>query len=1145
MIRETTLKKLQQLASDLVLVGFSSPPDEWRGIAAQADALAGEFLQDSDADAQELAQLLAAVASSLAKGIIANPEAGVKAIQSIIGVLQGLESASGIVESHRKQALAEANLFFRDIKKEESRVKAATTFEDDDEQQEMIMAIEQRVDELEADLLALSPPVADAEEVRSIFRQFHTLKGEGAICGIKSIAEFCHGIETEIEEARSGNLVLTAEIVSVLQELTAIIRPILEGQAREEIGEDLIDSLMDELRQAVVRSHEEETPAGDSDDAQENGEDKFADFFSGFAPPPEKPDEGDDENDDGETDDPENDDAPAPELSAGDFLDALAMDANGESDHPASTPEEAETEVKPAMPRAAGNGVEGKEKRPGEDTVIESGELLQGSGTAALKKEVVEKKVEDTKIRSIPVDVARLDELLELVGEVALIGSYVTAQARGQENLALQALNLSRTCGRLQEVASSMRMTSIRPLFMTIRRAAAEAARASRKMIDINMQGIDTQVDRAIVESLSAALIHIIRNAVDHGIEPSDVRRRAGKPERGLIMISASRTSSDIIIELGDDGKGFDLEAIKAKAVAMGKLSPDAVLTDEELADLVFLPGLTTARRLTGLSGRGVGMEIVRESIDSLRGKVEIKTAHGKGSTVRMRFPLQVAAMDAMLVRVGSNILALPVSQVRECFQPTAADLSTIEGRGSVVSIRGVILPILFLGREFGIAGDAQVPEDGVLVVVETGEMLAAVLVDETLGSTNVTIRALDGPLAQSDLVAGAAILPDGTIGLVIETARLTERVSTTASKAFNDAGKRQAESSRQIDTVSIGSNQVGMIDFNIRAPAPGGGVRTHVFAINAFKTKEFVPLTDLRSIPGSPSGFAGVMMLRDHTVPVVHMGVVLGLMGEHERRPEWEQIVLICEFSGKTVGFLVSSVERVSYISWSDIMPPPSTGGLIQIDYVVGTILMSKLKGTLTNKTSDARGAGGDAAAGEGRISFSGEEEDEAQVAFVLDFERIVGNVMQLYGDMGSELGDMSSDRKDAMHVLLVEDSPLIRKRTTKALSAAGITVIEAGDGQEAWDIVTELRSKADEAGESIFSQVDLVLSDIEMPRMDGYTLTYNIKHDSTLRVLPVLLHSSITNDNMISRATEVEADGFIPKCDPKELADQLKKYL
>ncbi len=323
---------------------------------------------------------------------------------------------------------------------------------------------------------------------------------------------------------------------------------------------------------------------------------------------------------------------------------------------------------------------------------------------------------------------------------------------------------------------------------------------------------------------------------------------------------------------------------------------------------------------------------------------------------------------------------------------------------------------------------------------------------------------------------------------------------------------------------------------------------RKNIYA-GVLKTREFVPLTKLRSIPGSPTGFAGVMMLRDMTVPVVHMGVVLGLMSEYERREEWEQIVLICEFAGKTVGFLVSSVERVSYISWEDIMPPPSTGGLIQIEYIVGTILMSRLKGTLTSqngKNGSGKSNGKPKAEGQDNASDAMHDlADEAQVAFVLDFERIVGNVLELYGDMGAQLGNMGGEKKGGARILLVEDSPLIRKQTTKALTKAGITVIEAEDGLEAWEKVEAMRAEADAVKESIFTRVDLILSDIEMPRMDGYTLTHNVKNDPVLRVLPVLLHSSITNDSMISRATEVEADGFIPKCDPKELAEQLRKYL
>ena len=298
MISEATLTSLRDLSAKLSHVDMGTSLDEWKKLSQSATDLSGAFLQEGDSEAQQVAHDISDIAATLAKGIIANPEAGVKAISSLINALKGLDGGSGIIESHRKQAVAEASLFFRDAKKEEALVKEATTFEDDDERREMIMAIEQRIDELEGDLVALHPPVTDSEEVRSIFRQFHTLKGEGAICGIKSVAEFCHGIETEIEEARSGNLVLTEELVSVLQELTNIIRPILAGESREEIGEELIQALMDELKSSVASAKKggsaeagaaEESGGGEESGGDENQEDKFKDFFTGFAPPPPHP----------------------------------------------------------------------------------------------------------------------------------------------------------------------------------------------------------------------------------------------------------------------------------------------------------------------------------------------------------------------------------------------------------------------------------------------------------------------------------------------------------------------------------------------------------------------------------------------------------------------------------------------------------------------------------------------------------------------------------------------------------------------------------------------------------------------------------------------------------------------------------------
>ncbi len=489
---EAALKILRKLTSDLVMIAAASPPEEWRDIADASDNLAGAFLAGGESDAQEMAQLMGAVAGRLATGIIANPDDGVKVVQSIVSVLQGMENSAGMSESLRKQSHAEAILFLKDLKKEESFVNEASSV-DDDEQREMIIALEQRVDELEEDLMNLNPPESDTEIVRAIFRQYHTLKGEGAICGIKSVAEYCHGSETEIEDARHGKLILTHDVVSALQSLTDLVRPILAGKSRADIGEDLIQSLMEELHEAVENA---KTATPEREEEEDNGEDKFADFFSGFEPPPMAEGEGGEEEEDGEesqeteaffpseTQSPETTDQPElGEATEEDFLAALGDIASekpilsgSEEVDTMSTEDDSDisevlilsenlddpsariakdangTEVlmispeKPAAPKgktaamAAVTGQSPNERRKGADTVIESGDLVEQANAAKdSSKAVEERPVDATELKAISVDVHVLDNLMELVSEVSLLGSYFSTQLGDNPTLSAQA----------------------------------------------------------------------------------------------------------------------------------------------------------------------------------------------------------------------------------------------------------------------------------------------------------------------------------------------------------------------------------------------------------------------------------------------------------------------------------------------------------------------------------------------------------------------------------------------------------------------------------------------------------------------------------------------------------------------------------
>jgi chemotaxis signal transduction protein/CheY-like chemotaxis protein len=618
---------------------------------------------------------------------------------------------------------------------------------------------------------------------------------------------------------------------------------------------------------------------------------------------------------------------------------------------------------------------------------------------------------------------------------------------------------------------------------------------------------MDTEVDRSLIETLSGGLIHLVRNAVDHGIEAPADRRRLGKEEQGRLVLRAYQDGGDVIIQVQDDGAGLDADRIREVAIKRGLLTPDRQISQSDLFALIFHPGFSTASRITGTSGRGVGMNAVQDAVDSLRGKIDVESEPGRGTTLRLILPLSLAAIQGLLVEVGRSQYLLPAFVVRESFRPKAEWLDTVKGQGRVVSIRGAILPIIDLAEVLQVPDAAVAPEEGVLVIVEYEGRLAALLVSAVLNTQNAMIRPLEGPLAGVEYVSGVVTLGQGSLALVLEVGELLRHGVTSASTDLT-TGFSQDD---RVETVDIGSNQVAMVDFSI-CYRETGVERTSRYAINAFKAREFVPMQELTPMPQAPPGFAGVLLLRDRTLPVVNLVSLLGF----EPVASGEGSIIICEFGSHTIGIAVEQVNRVNYISWGEILPPPDTSGSgAGAEAVVGTILM-------------------------------GEE-----VLFVLDFEQIVQKVLSIYQSFGQTL-DGVQQRKTRSRVLLVEDSTLVRQKTAEALRSAGLEVIEAANGQAALDELRRMESvvEGEEGGDqagggSIFDLLDLVLSDIEMPLLDGYTLAQEIKRSSILRGLPVIFHSSLTNQTIIARAKEVQADGVVAKGDPEHLALLLRQYL
>jgi two-component system chemotaxis sensor kinase CheA len=367
----------------------------------------------------------------------------------------------------------------------------------------------------------------------------------------------------------------------------------------------------------------------------------------------------------------------------------------------------------------------------------------------------------------------KLDALVDLVGELVIAQSMVV-QDPDVEKIVSRTLErslrqLRRTTTELQRNAMSLRMVPIRGAFQKMTRLVRDISAQQKKQVQLVIDGEETELDRNIVEKLSDPLIHMIRNSVDHGIELPDERAASGKPRLGSIRLSSSHQRGGIVIRIEDDGKGLDPQRILAKGIERGLVPPNAELTEPEIFNLIFMPGFSTAEEVTDLSGRGVGMDVVRRNIEALRGKIEIRSLKGEGTTFTIILPLTLAIIDGLLVGVGNDRYILPTMSVRESFQPSSCMVTTVHEHGEVVNVRGKQTPILRLANYLGAEGRAIEPEQGIVVVVESGEATRAILVDELIGKQEVVIKTLGETFSQQSLLAGAAVLGDGRVAIILD----------------------------------------------------------------------------------------------------------------------------------------------------------------------------------------------------------------------------------------------------------------------------------------------------------------------------------------------------------------------------------------
>ena len=389
---------------------------------------------------------------------------------------------------------------------------------------------------------------------------------------------------------------------------------------------------------------------------------------------------------------------------------------------------------------------------------------------------------------SVRVRTDRLDRLIDMVGELVIAQSMIAADpavmASGRHDLQKKVSQAGKIMRELQELSMSMRMVPLKSTFQKLTRLVRDVAQRAGKIVELVTDGDETELDRSMVDAIADPLVHMVRNAVDHGVESPDDRERLGKPRAGRVHLSAFQQGGSVIVELRDDGRGLNRERILAKAIEKGLVTVGHSLTDSEIYALIFAPGFSTAETLTAISGRGVGMDVVRRNLESIRGRIDIQSVVGEGTTFQIRLPLTLAVTDGMLVRVGDERYVVPLTSIALCFRPERDMLATIPPNGEVVMFRGEVLPVVRLHTLFGIRSAVTQPDAAILMIIGDGDHRVALLVDQLLGQQQVVAKALGDGMGEIPGISGGAILSDGRVGLIIDVARLTSLARATAADA-------------------------------------------------------------------------------------------------------------------------------------------------------------------------------------------------------------------------------------------------------------------------------------------------------------------------------------------------------------------------
>tara|TARA_Y100000815_G_scaffold260411_1_gene271740 strand:+ start:1687 stop:3684 length:1998 start_codon:yes stop_codon:yes gene_type:complete len=639
---------------------------------------------------------------------------------------------------------------------------------------------------LEQALLDLSQDHSDRELVDSAFRALHTLKGSGSMFGFDEVADFVHEFETAFDRVRKGLAPISEELVRIaLNAKDHVQLLVAEPGEHAAAGTPILNA----LRALVADGGGQTGPAPTSDVQGEGGPSATdaAGWQIRFKLPADAIAMGtnpllllDELRELGPCEIVAN----GEDVPPLDELDPLGCHFGWDVTLRAAVSQDAIEDVFLFLREDMELSIEPLDGES--DAEVDAAPSDKAQATTAADASAGPRAAAAPASASLRVAAERLDELMDCVGELVIAQARLSQIAAGSQDVGLTGVaeDIERLAATLRDTTMGVRMVPIGSLFGRFRRLVHDLASDLDKKVEFVTTGEETELDKTMVERLADPLVHIIRNAIDHGMETPEARSAAGKAECGKVQITAVHSGAEVAISVSDDGAGLDAERIRAKAEESGLIAPDAKLSDHELFQYIFHPGFSTAKEITSVSGRGVGMDVVKRAIEGLRGTIELTSKPGEGTKATLRLPLTLAIVEGMLVRVGDGRYAIPLSAVEECLELPASEVAGTSGR-NFLDVRGTLVPYLRLRDMFGTQTPADLYQK--VVIVGSGEQRVGLVVDQIIGNAQTVIKSLSRLHSTIGTFSGATILGDGEVALILDVAQL---VSSAEQQQRRAAGR-------------------------------------------------------------------------------------------------------------------------------------------------------------------------------------------------------------------------------------------------------------------------------------------------------------------------------------------------------------------